>query len=99
MFLKKNFSNTNDLSTFINGKDVYNSRLIDLISKSTDQKVQYIITEKKYRPDLIAKEVYGSPDYLGLLMIQTGSSLENFRKGASLSLLTKSTLDNLINSL
>lgn len=100
MFSKRNLSgNPNDLSSYINGKDVYNSRLLDIISKSTAPKVRYTVTEKNYRPDLIAKDLYGSSDYLGLLMVQTGASLENFKKGAILELYSKTTLDGFINSL
>ena len=92
-------SGIEDVVNYISGYDVYNSKLIEQLRDPSLPKEQYEIKTFEYRPDLIAKEVYGSTDYEGLLMIQTGSTLTNFKKGVTLNLIPKSNLDSLLRSI
>lgn len=88
-----------ELSNYIEGNDVYNSSFLSIISNSTFPKITYVITEYEYRPDLIAREIYGSTSYEGLLMIQTGLVLSDYTKGRKLEIFSKSTLDTILNNL
>jgi len=92
-------SGIEDVVNYISGNDVYNSKLIEQLRDPGLPKEEYEIKTFEYRPDLIAKEVYGSTDYEGLLMIQTGSTLTNFKKGVTLNLIPKSNLDSLLRSI
>jgi hypothetical protein len=92
-------SGIEDIVNYISGYDVYNSKLIEQLRDPSLPREQYEIKTFEYRPDLIAQDFYGSTDYEGLLMIQTGSTLTNFRKGLTLALIPKSDLDSLLRSL
>ena len=92
-------SGLEDIVNYISGYDVYNSKLIEQLRDPSLPREQYEIKTFEYRPDLIAQDFYGSTDYEGLLMIQTGSTLTNFRKGITLTLIPKSNLDSLLRSL
>jgi hypothetical protein len=63
------------------------------------EREEYEIKTFEYRPDLIAQDFYGSTDYEGLLMIQTGTTLVNYKKGETLMLISKSNLDSLLRSI
>ena len=92
-------SGIEDVVNYIFGCDVYNSKLIEQLRDPSLPREQYEIKTFEYRPDLIAQEDYGSTDYEGLLMIQTGSTLTNFKKGTTLTLIPKSNLDSLLRSI
>ena len=92
-------SGIEDIVNYVNGTDVYNSKLIELLRDPGLPREEYEIKTYEYRPDLIAKEVYGSVDYEGLLMIQTGSTLTNLQKGVTLMLIPKANLDALLRSI
>lgn len=101
MFTKKKSitSSTNLMSYYIDGKDIFNSKLLRVMTDPKFTKVSYIIDRFEYRPDLIAQEFYGSEDFQGLLMFQTKLKLEEYTKGRILYLLPKSTLLNIIENL
>lgn len=88
-----------DLSNYVSGIDVYNSALLDKLRDPGINRELYEITSFEYRPDLISEDYYGSPDYLGLLLIQGARGLEDYKKGEVLRLIPKSTLDNIISNL
>lgn len=92
-------SGIEDIVNYIEGTDVYNSKLIEQLRDPSLPKEEYEITTSEYRPDLIAKEVYGSTNYESLLMIQTGTTLTNYRKGVTLELIPKANLDSLLRSI
>ena len=92
-------SGIEDVVNYISGCDVYNSKLIEQLRDPSLPREQYEIKTFEYRPDLIAQDFYGSTDYEGLLMIQTGSTLTNFKKGATLTLIPKSNIDSLLRSI
>ena len=92
-------SGIEDIVNYISGCDVYNSKLIKQLRDPSLPREQYEIKTFEYRPDLIAQDFYGSTNYEGLLMIQTGSTLTNFRKGTTLTLIPKSNLDSLLRSI
>jgi hypothetical protein len=92
-------SGIEDVVNYISGHDVYNSKLIEQLRDPSLPREQYEIKTFEYRPDLIAKDFYGSTDYEGILMVQTGSTLTNFRKGVTLTLIPKSNLDSLLRSI
>ena len=92
-------SGIEDVVNYISGCDVYNSKLIEQLRDPSLPREQYEIKTFEYRPDLIAQDFYGSTIYESLLMIQTGSTLTNFKRGITLSLIPKSNLDSLLRSL
>ena len=92
-------SGLEDIVNYISGSDVYNSKLIELLKDPGLEREEYEITTFEYRPDLIAQEVYGSTDYEGLLMIQTGTTLINYKRGETLMLIPKNSLDSLLRSI
>lgn len=92
-------SGIEDVVNYISGCDVYNSKLIEQLRDPSLSREQYEIKTFEYRPDLIAQDFYGSTVYEGLLMIQTGSTLTNFKKGTTLTLIPKSNLDSLLRSI
>ena len=92
-------SNIENASNYIEGYDVYNSKLIEQLRDPALEREEYEITASEYRPDLIAEDYYGSDSYVGLLMIQTGTTLTNYKKGTVLSLIPKSELDSFLRSI
>ena len=91
--------NKQDLSNYIEEYDIYNSSLLLRLQDPSIVKEDYLITTNSYRPDLIAADYYGSPDYLGIMMMTTSLELKDYKKGNILSLIPKSTIDSIINSL
>jgi hypothetical protein len=92
-------SGLEDIVNYISGSDVYNSKLIELLKDPGLEREEYEITTFEYRPDLIAQEVHGSANYEGLLMIQTGTTLINYKRGETLMLIPKDSLDSLLRSI
>lgn len=89
-------STKESLANFFEGYDVYNAVLPGLLGNPTTSRESYEITVYQYRPDLIAKDFYGSESYMGVLMLQTGLSLEGYKKGTVLKLIPKTELDELL---
>ena len=92
-------SSIDDIVNYIEGYDVYNSKLIEILRDPSLPREDYEIKTYEYRPDLIAKDFYGSEDYESLIMIQTGYTLTNFTLGTTLNLIPKTSLDSLLRSL
>ena len=101
MYTKANriFSSKMDLSNYVEGFDVYNSKLLYKLLDPELEREYYEITVYQYRPDLIARDYYGSDTYMGLVIAQNGLGLENYKKGTVIQLIKKSSLDNLVSSL
>lgn len=91
-------SNKTELANFIEGDDIFNSYLISEMNRPGLEKEIYTITTN-YRPDLVAKEYYGSENYLGILLLQVKPNLSAFKKGNSIQLLPKETIDEIITKL
>jgi hypothetical protein len=89
----------NDICNYIDGTDVYNSRILDLLKDPSLPRTKYIINTNEYRPDLIAKDIYGDTIYLPYLMLSCCAGLASFRKGTVLEVLPKHTIEGIINSL
>lgn len=92
-------SNISELSNYIEEFDVFNSKFLYEISKPGVSKVSYKITVYEERPDLIAKDFYGSDTYLGIVLIQGGTDLSNYAKGNSISLIPKEKINSILNIL
>lgn len=88
-----------DLSNYIEGIDIYNSLLLTKLKDPGLTKEYYEITNYEYRPDLIARDYYGSTSYLGLLLLQGARGLDGYVRGAVLRLIPKNVLDDLISKL
>ncbi len=88
-----------ELANYIEGNDVYNSSFLSIVSNPGLPREMYRITEYEYRPDLIANEIYGSTSYEGILMLQAGIPLSEYKKGVLLNVITKSALDSILNNL
>jgi hypothetical protein len=91
--------NRSDISNYIEDTDIYNSKLLDLISQGDFDRVDYTIKNDGYRPDLISLDFYGESKYYGLFLLTCGATFDDFYEGNTLRLLPKETLDVLINSL
>lgn len=83
------------ISPYIDGIDVYNSELLYLLTDPSLERVTYEITVHEFRPDLIAEEFYGSANYLPYVLLSTGLSLPQFKKGVVLSLIKKEIIISL----
>lgn len=102
MFKKDKTKLTNtfkNLGTYIEGNDVYNSILMMKIRDAYNERETYEIRTFEYRPDLLAKDIYGSEDYAGLLMLTCGVGLEGLYKGARISIIPKETIDEILQEL
>lgn len=95
MFIRKNLStDRKDISSYIDGADIYNSKLISILSNISDEdREEYLIKKYEYRPDLISKDFYGSDDYYGLFLLTSGATLEDYWKGNILHLIPKRLID------
>jgi hypothetical protein len=98
MYKKSNSikSSNQDFSNYIEGYDVYNARILDLLKNYEDDKEDFIITTKDYRPDLIAEKLYGSTNYTAFLMITCSLNLSDYKKGTVLRVLPKKILEKII---
>lgn len=95
----KVISSKQSLSNYIDGYDLYNSKLILQLTDPNLPREDYVISNLEYRPDLIAEEVYGSSRYLGLLLLTQAIGLESYTKGTVLRIIPKVVLDRLIESI
>lgn len=101
MYRKKSkiVNTSENLGNYIEGFDVYNSLFLYKLSDQSLTREDYVITVYEYRPDLIARDYYGSTSYMGIVLAQTKLTTEQFKKGTVLKLLPKSTIEGIINSL
>ncbi len=99
MYTRKTLStNSKDISNYIEGADVYNSSLIAILSGiSEEDREEYLIQRYEYRPELIAKDFYGSEDYYGLFLLTSGATLRDLWKGNILHLIPKNLIDRALN--
>ena len=95
----KIIKNQTEISNYILDTDIYNSKLLYQLSDPNLEKVSFEIKIYEYRPDLIAKEFYGSTDYTPYVLLSSGLKLEHLKKGAVISLVPKNILDNIIKSI
>lgn len=88
-----------ELSNYIEGDDVYNSSFLSIISNPSIPRITYVISEYEFRPDLIAQEIYGSTTYEGMLILQSGMTLESYTRGKILEVIPKKSLDEILDNL
>lgn len=89
------YTNLTDLSFYIENHDVYNSKLLFLLSQPGLETEPYIIKEP-YRTDLIAQDYYGSSDYEDYVILQTKLPISELKEGLVINLLTKKQLDRIL---
>lgn len=87
-----------ELNQYIEGRDVFNSYMVRKLNDPSLVKTSYVITRYEYRPDLIAKDIYGSADYCGLLMSQCRISLSSYKRGTVLKVISKEDLNKIVTS-
>lgn len=92
-------TNRLDLSNYVEGFDLYNSTLILKLTNSELPRENYIISNYEFRPDLIAKDIYGSTKYMGILLITQAAGLEAYTKGTVLSIIPKDVVDKIIGNI
>lgn len=92
-------SSSENFTKYIEGRDVFNSYLIYKLGDPSLTKVSYVVTRYEYRPDLIAKDIYGSSDYTGVLMSQCRLSLDGYTKGRVLRIIPKADIDRIISNI
>lgn len=98
MFKKdsKIVSNIQELSNYISEFDIYNSSILIYLNDPKIEREDYEITNYEYRPDLIAKDYYGSSNYMGLLILMSSRDLSTFKRGSVLKLIPKNILDEIL---
>lgn len=84
-----------NLDNYIQGNDVFNSELLYHLSNPRIPRVPYQIGTNQFRPDLIAKDFYGSAEYLPILLIQT-PGIEYLVKGNTLWLIPKAKIEEIL---
>lgn len=101
MFSKESriIDNKQNLSNYISGFDIYNSLLLVKLSDPDIKREDYEITTHVFRPDLIAKDYYGSEDYSGFVILQAARGLEMYTKGSILQLIPKIQLDIILKNM
>lgn len=88
-----------DLCNYISGIDIFNSLLLSKLMDTSIDRVDYEITTHQYRPDLIAKDFYGSVDFTGLVLLQARRGLETFTKGSIIQLIPPQILNTILENL
>ena len=91
------YSSLTGLEHYIEGNDVYNSKLLFLLSKPGLEKATYTIKEP-YRTDLIAEDFYNDVNYEDYVILQTKLPVSELKAGLTIELLTKSQLDIILNN-
>lgn len=101
MFVKKDriITNINELSNYIEEMDFCNSRLLYELSRPELSRELYEITVYEYRPDLIAKDFYGSDSYQGIVMVQVPAGLLGLKRGNKIQLVSKNVVNNILQEL
>ena len=101
MYRRKNKTivSKQDPANYIQGFDIYNSYLLEVLSNPSITREKYEITVYEYRPDLIAQDIYGSSSYLGLLLLQVKKDLKDLSRGTILEVIPKSVLDKIIDEI
>lgn len=101
MFTKESkiISNKQNLSNYISGYDVYNSSILIYLNDPSIERDYYEITTYTFRPDLIAKDYYGSTDYEGLVILMASRGLQDYTKGSIIQLIPKNVLDNILSNM
>lgn len=86
----------NELNQYIEDNDVFNSYMVRRLNDPSLVRTSYVVTRYEYRPDLIARDIYGSTDYTGILMSQCRISSGSYRRGTVLRIISKTDVDNII---
>lgn len=89
------YTTLTDLNFYIENHDVYNSKLLFLLSQPGLEKESYTIKEP-YRTDLIAQDYYGSTDYEDYIILQTKLPISELKEGLVIDLLTKDQIDKIL---
>lgn len=89
-------SKIENLGNYVEGFDIYNSKFLSMILDPKIEKINFTIQTSEYRPDLIAKRFYGDESYMGLVIVQSRKSLNEFKEGTTIQLIPKNKLDELL---
>lgn len=89
------YTTLTDLNLYIEGHDVYNSKLLFLLSQPGLKTEPYTIKEP-YRTDLIARDFYGSVEYDDFVILQTKLPISELKEGLVINLLTKDQIDKIL---
>lgn len=92
------YNNVVGLANYIEGSDIYNSKLLYLLSNPSLPKSGYVI-KTPYRPDLIATEFYNDSLYEPYVILQLKRSISTLERGEVIYLITKQTIDNILTKL
>lgn len=91
------YSSLTGLEHYIEGTDVFNSKLLYLLSEPGLRTSKYVIKEP-YRTDLIALDFYGDLSYEDYVILQTKLPISSLKTGLEIELLDKSELDTILRS-
>ena len=91
------YADLRGLENYIEGSDVYNSKLLFLLSEPGLSTSTYTIKEP-YRTDLIAKDFYGDVRYEDYVILQTKLPISSLKSGLQIELLDKNEIDNILNN-
>lgn len=89
-------SKIENLGNYVEGFDIYNSKFLSMILDPKIEKINFTIQTSEYRPDLVAKRFYGDESYMGLVIVQSRKSLNEFKEGTTIQLIPKNKLDELL---
>lgn len=84
---------------YVSGYDLYDSLILKELGNQDITRETYVITKYEFRPDLIARDIYGSSEYMWALMMQCSISLEDYKIGQVLTVLPKSYIESIISLL
>jgi hypothetical protein len=89
-------SKIENLGNYVEGFDIYNSKFLSMILDPKIERVDFTIQTSQFRPDLIAKRFYGDESYMGLVIVQSRKSLNEFTEGTTIQLIPKNKLEELL---
>lgn len=87
-----------DLNSYIEGNDIFNSKLIYLIPKLPTLG-EYKIDLSEYRIDLISKDVYDVSTLGEIILLYNGLTIDQLHKGTTIKVPDISHVTNLMNSI
>lgn len=89
------YSTLIQFENYIDGLDVYNSKLLYSLSNPNLAKSTYTI-KTPHRTDIIATDFYGSLDYEPYVLYQLRYTLSSLEEGVTIELITKDEISRIL---
>lgn len=91
------YTDISGMENYIEGTDVYNSKLLYLLSDPGLKTENYVI-KTPYRTDIIAKEFYGDEKYESFVIFQLKISIGYLLEGTRIELISKEQLESILSN-